>query len=193
MTAQTEVRAQALASAMRLFWLQGADHGSYGDLVAATGLSRKALYALWPDKATLVRETLALYRQTELAAALARLAPPGAEGLRGYWSAVEGTAQTPGWNGCYLVRSAGGELRHDAAVRAMFDAWLAALNQALLDAILAAIRELPRSRVLDAGAAAWQAVSLVTLASSLGGQRGYDARVAELFRAGRLACGLPPA
>ena len=193
MTGQSEVRAQALGAALRLFWQHGADQVSYGDLVAATGLSRKALYGYWPDKAALVRETLRLYRQTVLAAALARLAPPGADALRGFWTDTEAAAQAPGWNGCYLVRSAGGELRHDTAVRALFDAWLAALNQALIDAILAAIRDLPRSRVLDAGAAAWQAVSLVTLASSLGGQRGYDARVAEIFRAGRLACGLPPA
>jgi TetR/AcrR family transcriptional repressor of nem operon len=193
MDMQVDARARALAAAMEVFWRRGADQTRYDDLVAVTGLSRKGLYALWPDKATLVRETLDLYRRTELEATLARLRPPGAEGLRRFWTALEDGARVPGWNGCYLVRSASGELRGDREVRALFDGWLEALTQALIDAILAAIRDLPRSRVMDAGAAAWQAAALVTLASTLGGQRGYDARVAEVFRAGRLACGLPPA
>jgi hypothetical protein len=84
-------------------------------------------------------------------------------------------------------------MRRDPEVLREYDAYLSDLSEAFVDAILAARRDLPRSRVLDDGSAAMQAVSVVITASVIGGQRGYDARVAEAFRAGRLACGLPPA
>jgi len=78
-------------------------------------------------------------------------------------------------------------------VREAFDDYIEALSMGLLYALLASRREMHRARVLDTSAAAWQAVGLVVLASSLGGEAGFDTRVAEVFRAGRLACGLPPA
>jgi AcrR family transcriptional regulator len=187
-------RERALDGAMRLFWRRGVAGSSYDDIVAATGLSRKALYAIWADKAALVHEALRLYRDTELAAQLALLEPPGAAGLARFWAALEAQAQGAGWTGCLLFRTAGDEGRHDRAVRALFDAHVAALSQALIAAILASRREPTRARVLDTGAAAMQAVALVALATTLAaGGRGYDARVAEAFRAGRIACGLPPA
>jgi AcrR family transcriptional regulator len=193
MTTTRDVREMALGAAMRLFWRRGIAATSYADLVEATSLSRKALYNLWPEKEALVRDSLRHYRQAVLTPVLGRLKPAGAATLVRYWSDAEEDAQQPGWCGCYLMRSAGGEMRRDPEVLRDYDAYLSDLSEAFVDAILAARRDLPRSRVLDVGSAAMQAVSVVITASVIGGQRGYDARVAEAFRAGRLACGLPPA
>jgi AcrR family transcriptional regulator len=185
-------REQALDCAMRLFWARGVKETSYATLVEATGLSRKALYARWPDKMALIHEALRHYCGSVLRPQIARLRPPGVTSLEDYWTRIDQDARQPGWNGCLLTRSATGELRGEAWAQGLLDAHLQAMREAFVSALVAAGRE-TRARTRDPEAMAWQAVALVTLASTLGGDAGYDARVAAVFRAGRLACGLMPA
>ncbi|MCR8723125.1 TetR/AcrR family transcriptional regulator [Frigidibacter sp. ROC022] len=185
-------RDAAVEAAMDLFWRRGADRATYPEIVSATGLNRKRLYALWPEKDALVLDTLRHYRAQVLQAGLDRLSPPGAAPLLAFWDRLEAETRGRDWAGCFLMSTAAGPYGRLPAVRKLRDEWLDQLAESLTTAILAAVRDLPRSRVLDPGAAAWQAVALWALIAELGPDSGYDARIAGLLRAGRLACGLPP-
>lgn len=52
---------QILERAMHVFWEYGYDGTNYNQLVAATGLSRKAIYKRWHDKQTLYTKCMSLY------------------------------------------------------------------------------------------------------------------------------------
>ncbi len=58
-------RAQALASAMELFWRRGYEGASLADLTAAMGINRPSLYAAFGSKEKLFAEALALYEEAE--------------------------------------------------------------------------------------------------------------------------------
>ncbi|MCI4666476.1 MAG: TetR/AcrR family transcriptional regulator [Neomegalonema sp.] len=52
----------ARSAAMATFWRHGYSGASYDKLVEATGASRKGLYSIWPDKASLYLDCLNYYR-----------------------------------------------------------------------------------------------------------------------------------
>jgi AcrR family transcriptional regulator len=171
----------ALVSALRLFWTKGAESAAYGEIVQATGLSRKALYARWPDKLALVDDTLALYRREVLAGMLEALETAG---VAAFWDRLETVVAKPGWCGCYLIRTGAGTLRGEPTVRAQLEDYLAALQagfgKALADAPLPVSPDL----------AARQCVALLVLISQRGAVEGNSPAVRALIAAGRRTCGL---
>jgi TetR/AcrR family transcriptional regulator, transcriptional repressor for nem operon len=58
--------AEALRSAMRLFWDKGYEATSLTDILAATGLSKSSLYATFGDKRELFLAAFSAYRQEHM-------------------------------------------------------------------------------------------------------------------------------
>ncbi len=172
---------KALNAALCLFWAKGAETASYPEIVAATGLSRKALYARWPDKQSLVAATLDGYRRTVLSVLLETLT---ADGPEAFWDRLEAATGIEGWNGCYLMRTGSGALRNDPAVAAALSEYLGALQDAFCTALRG--RALP----VPADLAATQCVALLALISQRGAAEGASTAVAALISAGRTTCGL---
>jgi TetR/AcrR family transcriptional regulator, transcriptional repressor for nem operon len=167
----------ALEAALKLFWAKGAEVAAYGEIVKATGLSRKALYAHWPDKQTLVAETLALYRREVLAGMIDTLT---GQGVIAFWDRIEAAIRAPGWCGCYLMRTGSGPLRRDTAVSAALVEYLDRL-QAAFEAALAGQR-VP----VEPALAASQCVAILALISQRGAVEGAARRSLHFWRqAGR--------
>lgn len=181
---------QALENAMMLFWRQGAEVSSYNDLVAATGLSRKALYKTWPEKHLLVADTLRAYRMQMLPQLTRLLRQGGHGGLVAFWDALDGAAQSEDWRGCYLFRTASGPLRDQDFVREVFDDYIAELGQLFVSEISVAQAEGDIDAGLDPRLASQQAIGLTCLISIIGAQVGYGPQVAELIVAAKRTCGL---
>jgi AcrR family transcriptional regulator len=174
---------RALNAALELFWAAGAETASYPEIVAATGLSRKALYARWSDKQTLVAATLDGYRRTVLAGMLGTLT---GEGPAAFWDRLEAATRAPGWNGCYLMRTGAGPLRAEPAVAAALAEYLAALHAGFRMALTGASLPVPPDL------AATQCVALLALISQRGAAEGAGPAVADLVAAGRRTCGVSP-
>ena len=171
----------ALRAALDLFWSEGAETTSYPEIVKATGLSRKALYARWTDKHALVVATLEDYRSTVLSEMLAALT---AAGPAAFWDRLEAATRTPGWNGCYLMRTGSGPLRSDPAVAAALSEYLGALHAAFCAALGGGSLPVP------AELAATQCVALLALVSQRGAAEGPGPTVDTLIEAGRTTCGV---
>ena len=176
--------------ALGVFWKNGVEATSYRDLVAQTGLSRKALYSKWADKSSLVHDTLQLYRERVLESIISLLKTPSMQSLEIFWDTMEASIKDPDWIGCYLFRSASGELREDPVVNKAFNDYIDTLKSNIELSLKAAklANELPNE--IDPATAAWQVVSLLSLMSSFGGQSGYSATVQALIDAGRNTCGI---
>ena len=183
-------RQQSLQRAMMLFWRRGAESASYNEIVAATQLSRKALYASWPDKDALVHETLTIYREEVLGALLGSLVPPSRKALIAFWDELDAGVREPDWRGCYLVRSASGALRSDAVVQRLFSDYVGELQARIANAVRAGQQAGEITTAIDPSGAGWQAVGLNTLVSALGAAEGFSPRVAELLRIARAGCGV---
>lgn len=187
---ETSARDAALQQVMLLFWARGAETASYNEIVQASGLSRKALYAHWPDKGALLRETLQLYRRDVLDSVLQPLQAGGRKGLADFWRRLEAAARGRSWRGCYLFRTGTGPLRGDSFVSAALNDYLDAMSAAIAEQVRAgqATGEIDAS--LDAGQIGWQVAAINSLISAIGAQNGYDARVKRLFATARAVCGL---
>ncbi|WP_019831923.1 TetR/AcrR family transcriptional regulator [Sphingomonas sp. PR090111-T3T-6A] len=58
---------EALAAALRVFWLRGYEGASLTELTEAMGITRPSLYACYGNKESLFRKALDLYEQEKLA------------------------------------------------------------------------------------------------------------------------------
>ena len=185
-----DIRAQALDKAMRLFWAKGAEGTSYADLVAATGLSRKALYAGWPDKDALVREALDCYRDTVLTRTMEPLRDGGAAGLAQFWDGLERAAMSPGFHGCFMVNSGTGPMAADPQIAARYGAHLDRLQAMLERAIRAGQAAGDVSADLDPAEAAALAVALAVQMQTMMAAGAHAARLPALFALARRTCGV---
>lgn len=184
------LRAGALEKVMHLFWARGAETASYSEIVQATGLSRKALYALWPDKDALVRETLQTYRRDVLGPVVDPLKAGGISGLADFWRQLEAAARGESWRGCYLFRTGTGPLRNDSFVSTTLNDYLDELSAAIAGQVRAAQAAGDIALSIDADQAGWQSVAINSLISAIGARNGYDLRVKRLFATARAGCGL---
>jgi AcrR family transcriptional regulator len=183
-------RAAIIRKAMIAFWKQGAEATSYNEIVETTGLSRKALYALWPDKHALIHEALALYRAEVLAPLLELLERPGREGLEAFWDALARGAKMRGWSGCFLFRSSSGPLQGDPVIAEHFDEHVRLLRSGVTRAVRDAQAAGSIDPAISAVDAGWQVVAIASLISAYGALHGNTSAVAALISAGRAACGL---
>ncbi|MFT6658800.1 MAG: AcrR family transcriptional regulator [Maritalea sp.] len=114
------VRQKILESAVDLFWKQGVDQTSYADLVAASSVSRKALYSIWPDKTALVHDALNFYVAGLREVMIKPFVGQGRAGLDAFFDGFVDASRAEGWNGCFLMRSAAGPLREDVEVAKIY-------------------------------------------------------------------------
>ena len=118
---------QTLEIAVDLFWKQGVEQTSYADLVLASGLSRKALYRIWPDKSALVLDALRHYVKGLQSCMIEPFAKRGRAGLDAFGRAFVAGSETAEWNGCFLMRSASGPLREDSAIAQLYASYVSSL------------------------------------------------------------------
>ena len=96
---------QALAQALRVFWVKGYEGTSLNDLTEAMGITRPSLYAAFGNKESLFRKALDLYEREKMAYIGQGLAEPTARKvaetmLRG---ALENVAGEDEPHGCMRV------------------------------------------------------------------------------------------
>lgn len=167
--------------AMQLFWQKGTSV-ALSEIVDATGLNRKALYARFGDKATLVGAALGLYRQEVLDPMVALLGANGG-GTSVYWDTAQRSARLPAWRGCLLVRAALIDGRGQPHVQEAFEAYLNHFVGAMEAACVA------EGNTEDPNAAAWSASAFVISVSALAAGSGYNPQIEALFRAARTVTG----
>ncbi len=183
-------RKEIVEAVVALFWHRGAEIASYSDIVAATGLSRKALYGYWPDKEALIAETLEVYHESLVSMVDSALAEGGVRGLEAFWDGVENAARSEGWRGCYLSRTACGPLRAHPKVSALYQDYFDHFTARIARAVGEGQACGDIDERIDAATAGLQSFSLLGVISALGAQAGYGDRIAQLFRAGRASCGV---
>ena len=183
-------REQIVNSAMILFWRMGAEVATYNDIVAATGVSRKALYSVWLEKERLVVDALQRYRQQILGSLLRPLMRGDRADLEMFWSNLGKAVRSPDWRGCFLMRTAGGPLRALDEVGEIFGGYIGELHDLIAAAVINGQAEGAIESGIDANAAAWQSVGLINLMSARGAQSGHDEMIEEMISAAKQACGL---
>ena len=99
---------EALERALELFWRQGYEGTSLGELTAAMGINRPSLYAAFGNKESLFRKALDRYTDEHMAFIRTALEEPTARGaiealLRGYVASVTNPRTPPG---CLTVNGA---------------------------------------------------------------------------------------
>lgn len=98
---------QALDRAVEVFWRQGYEGASLGDLTAAMGINKPSLYAAYGNKRELFDRALARYAETDMAYARAALARPTAHEVAETFLRHNARALTmPGRPaGCFSIQS----------------------------------------------------------------------------------------
>jgi AcrR family transcriptional regulator len=74
----------ALAAALRVFWVKGYDSASMTDLTEAMGITRPSLYAAFGNKEDLFKQALDLYEREKLAYIGEALGAPTTKGVVSY-------------------------------------------------------------------------------------------------------------
>ena len=72
---------QALAAALRVFWMRGYEGASLTELTEAMGITRPSLYACFGNKEALFKKALDLYEREKLAYLETALEAPSARGV----------------------------------------------------------------------------------------------------------------
>jgi AcrR family transcriptional regulator len=113
-------RAAALREAMAVFWEHGYEGAAMADLTGAMGINSPSLYAAFGSKEELFREAVALYEETEGAAAMAALSngPTARAAIAGALRANAVAYTEPGNpRGCMVVLAATTYTERSAPVR----------------------------------------------------------------------------
>lgn len=181
---------QIVKDAMNLFWKRGAEVASYNDIVEATGLSRKSLYAHWPDKGALINDTLDVYYLQLLDFVHGLTEPGGRDGLKAFWDGFETVSQEETWRGCYLYRTASGPLRETPHVAEIYRDYFGDFTGVIERNIRLAQIAGEIDNSIDAEIAGLQCFALIGSISAIGAQSGYDGRVKKMFDAARASCGV---
>jgi TetR/AcrR family transcriptional repressor of nem operon len=125
---------QALDRAMHLFWCNGFEATSVGDLTEALGIGRASLYGTFGTKDALWLRALDRYRELETARGVACLTEgdgPARERIAAFLNAVAADALGDEANrGCLLVNAAMERGAHDEATAARVRAAMGALETA---------------------------------------------------------------
>jgi AcrR family transcriptional regulator len=72
---------QALAAALRVFWMRGYEGASMAELTTAMGITKPSLYAAFGNKEALFRKAMDLYEREKLAYVRSALEAPTARGV----------------------------------------------------------------------------------------------------------------
>lgn len=185
---------EAVRTAMTLFWQHGYDSVSFDTLVGEIGASRKGLYALWPNKQTLLVAALKNYREMVGDHFLRDLENAGAglAELAGFWSKFESAARLPGWSGCLVMRTASDKVAAEPHVAAEIKAYFDRLSAAFENALGGASRRREFKSDTPPHMRARQAFAVAVACSAIGSFEGFTSRIADLIAAGRAACGVSP-
>jgi AcrR family transcriptional regulator len=187
---ESGAREAALARVVDLFWERGAEIASYNEIVETSGLSRKSLYRLWPDKDALIRDTLALYHCQLIDYVDGLMARGGRAGLEAFWDDIESSSRRDGWRGCYLYRTASGPLRENPYVVKTYQQYSREFSTRVEKCIVKAQAAGDFAHFIDARTAGLVSFALIGAISTLGGQSGYGEQVGELIDAARSVCGI---
>ena len=129
---------EALSRATELFWRQGFEATSVGDLVAELGVSRSSLYATFGDKDRLYQAALQHYCATEAGPRHALLQGDGPV-LDAVRELLDGIAAAPSVHpdrrGCLVVNAAMERVPSDAATAEAVAAQLGRFEDALFVAL----------------------------------------------------------
>ncbi len=183
-------REPALEKIVNLFWERGAEVASYTEIVEISGLSRKSLYVLWPDKDALINDTLDFYHLLLLDYIGELMAPGGRKGLEAFWNGLDESSKRDGWRGCYLYRTASGPLRENPHVAKTYKQYFSEFSGEVERLVLRAQGDGDVDKSIDARAAGLASFALIGAISTIGGQSGYDQRVCDLINAARSVCGV---
>jgi TetR/AcrR family transcriptional regulator, transcriptional repressor for nem operon len=127
------------AAMMQLFWQHGFEGTALPDLEMATGLSRKSLYNAFGDKQAMFVAALGAFRQAVVREHTLALAQDGA-GVKSISTVLHGLADlagTPtGRMGCMICNTSREDVADVPAVREEINAYFAAIEAAMLKAIL---------------------------------------------------------
>lgn len=95
-----------LDRAMELFWQQGYEATSLGDLEAHLGIGRQSLYDTYGNKLGLYRKALDRYSKVPVAHLLRRLEAGGPEAIRSFFGRLVAYQSSPRPAACFMVNSA---------------------------------------------------------------------------------------
>lgn len=135
---QTFERSDVLEKAMHVFWSQGYEATSIGDLAQATGLARQSMYNTFGDKHAFFLETLKLYQDLQGRKMLGVLTQSRSvkEGFRRLFETIVDEAVSEvGCRGCMMVNTVTELAAHDAEIRQFADAAEAAKEVVFAQAI----------------------------------------------------------
>lgn len=169
--------AEALASALRVFWEKGYEGASLTDLTEAMGITRPSLYAAFGNKEALFKQALDLYESEKLAYVANALAAPTARAV--VQRMLEGTvdnitSECPGCLGVIVSVSCGST---SSPIQEAVRARAASSRKAIIERLQRAIDEGDFSMPVEAEA---MTQYLMALMQGLAVQAGAGATREEL-------------
>ena len=119
--------AEALTSAMQVFWRKGYAETSYDDLVSETGVSRKGLYTVFGDKEALFLAALKHYCKTRIPVMFATLSEDDVSlaDIRDMMIWLTGLVQTGQLaQGCFMANTAADEMIRNPKVKEAYESYV---------------------------------------------------------------------
>ncbi|MBB4052872.1 AcrR family transcriptional regulator [Devosia subaequoris] len=185
------LRSEVLWKAMVLFWEKGVAETSYSEIVEATRTSRKALYGWWPDKASLVRETLRVYQEGVLNPTLTPLIETGSpEALERFWNLIEAAVSSESWRGCYLCRTGSSRVAEDEVVAQMFHDHVARIEKAVASMIAVRQQHGRCPEHIEPSVAGQASAAFIVLMSALAASGAEAEGLSRLVDSARESCGI---
>ncbi|MGD1899882.1 MAG: TetR/AcrR family transcriptional regulator [Phormidesmis sp.] len=136
---------------MRVFWQKGFAETSYGDLVEASGVSRKGLYTTFGNKEALFIASLRHYRQTVFRSILSALNKEAIT-LEDISTMLKELGQLAvseaGSSGCFMANTASDDTLQISEVKYQIDAHLQSMSHSFSEALQRAGVKAKRAKVL---------------------------------------------